>query len=367
MGEQVATASNMAKYTDSQMTSGLKGKTEEEVHDILDAIIRLFCCLHGRDLYLKSYEKELASRLLAKSLISYDYEEHMIQKLKVECGAQQVGKMTQMFKDITQSKETQKEFSANNENTNNIMGVEFNVEILTNGHWPQMEEPTVILPNEIQACSDKFERWYKNAQSNRQLTWLFSNGQVEVAVKYAAKPYQLILNVFQVAILCLFNEQDVVTCSQIKTTTNMQEENFKAAMMRMCDPKVRLLNKEVKKPIFGENEKITVNAAFKSNNIRINLMPVRTHKKKTIAATAEETAQQKQIMKERQFVIQAHCVKVMKAQKTYAFQALVSDVIRNITMFKADPGMIKAQIEVLIRDEYMKRDPNSRAILIYLP
>ena len=74
-------------------------------------------------------------------------------------------------------------------------------------------------------------------------------------------------------------------------------------MMRMCDPKVRLLNKEVKKPIFGENEKITVNAAFKSNNIRINLMPVRTHKKKTIAATAEETAQQKQIMKERQFVI----------------------------------------------------------------
>jgi len=149
------------------MTSGLKGKTEEEVHDILDAIIRLFCCLHGRDLYLKSYEKELASRLLAKSLISYDYEEHMIQKLKVECGAQQVGKMTQMFKDITQSKETQKEFSANNENTNNIMGVEFNVEILTNGHWPQMEEPTVILPNEIQACSDKFERWYKNAQSNR--------------------------------------------------------------------------------------------------------------------------------------------------------------------------------------------------------
>ena len=57
----------------------------------------------------------------------------------------------------------------------------------------------------------------------------------------------------------------------------------------------------------------------------------------------------------------------MKAQKQYRYQNLVTDIIRNITMFKADPKMIKEQIEVLIRDEYMKRDENERAKLIYLP
>ena len=62
-----------------------------------------------------------------------------------------------------------------------------------------------------------------------------------------------------------------------------------------------------------------------------------------------------------------HIVKVMKAQKTYKFQNLVTDVIRNITMFSADPQMIKQQIEVLILDEYMKRDERDKAILIYLP
>ena len=41
--------------------------------------------------------------------------------------------------------------------------------------------------------------------------------------------------------------------------------------------------------------------------------------------------------------------------------------MRNITMFKCDPKMLKEQIEVLIRDEYMKRDENNRAVLIYLP
>jgi len=62
-----------------------------------------------------------------------------------------------------------------------------------------------------------------------------------------------------------------------------------------------------------------------------------------------------------------HIVKVMKAQKTYKFQNLVTDVIRNITMFSADPQTIKQQIEVLILDEYMKRDERDKAILIYLP
>lgn len=60
-------------------------------------------------------------------------------------------------------------------------------------------------------------------------------------------------------------------------------------------------------------------------------------------------------------------MKVMKAQKTYRFQNLVTDVIRNITMFRADPKMVKEQIEVLIRDEYMKRDDNDKTVLIYLP
>ena len=36
-------------------------------------------------------------------------------------------------------------------------------------------------------------------------------------------------------------------------------------------------------------------------------------------------------------------------------------------MFKADPAMIKAQIEYLISTEYMKRAEDDRALLIYIP
>ena len=86
--------------------------------------------------------------------------------------------------------------------------------------------------------------------------------------------------------------------------------------MKFCDPKIKILLKEVKKPVFGEDEIIKVNLKFASNTIQSNLIPMRIYK------TNEEkrAAVTKQIERERQFVVQAHIVKIMKAQKTYPYQ-----------------------------------------------
>ena len=59
--------------------------------------------------------------------------------------------------------------------------------------------------------------------------------------------------------------------------------------------------------------------------------------------TEENQAQAKQIIAgERQFTAQSHFVKIMKAQKTYHLQNLVSDVIRNITC-RLDQNMVKKE------------------------
>jgi len=84
----------LAAYSDKELKSGLKGVSDEETEERLDSIIRLFCCLHGRDTFMKAYVKHLATRLLNKTLLSMEAEEVMLQKLKVECGLNQVNKMT---------------------------------------------------------------------------------------------------------------------------------------------------------------------------------------------------------------------------------------------------------------------------------
>ncbi len=91
-------------------------------------------------------------------------------------------------------------------------------------------------------------------------------------------------------------------------------------MRKLCEPKIKVLLKEVNKPVFGDSEKIKVNEKFAQQSIRCNLIPQKVVKKKTTEATAEETQQHKQVTKERTYVVQAHIVKVMKAQKSYRFQ-----------------------------------------------
>ena len=100
MNDQKLTPTFMALFCDEDMRKGLKGLNEEQVNSKLDQMIGLFRCLHGRDVFMKSYEKELAKRLLNKTSLSTQNEELMIQKLKVECGASTVSKISQMMKDM---------------------------------------------------------------------------------------------------------------------------------------------------------------------------------------------------------------------------------------------------------------------------
>jgi len=47
------TPSFIASYCNNEFKKGLKGISQEQTEQRLDAIIRLFCCLHSRDIFIK--------------------------------------------------------------------------------------------------------------------------------------------------------------------------------------------------------------------------------------------------------------------------------------------------------------------------
>jgi len=127
-----------------------------------------------------------------------------------------------------------------------------------------MPEISIKLPQELNSCVQRFELWYKNTNTSRQLTWLLTHGQVEVHTLFTPRKYQLIVNVFQASILCLFNQDEIITVADIKQATRMPEEQFRSAMMMLCSPKVKLLLKKINKPVFGADEPIKCNPKFAS-------------------------------------------------------------------------------------------------------
>lgn len=73
------------------------------------------------------------------------------------------------------------------------------------------------------------------------------------------------VNCFQAAILCLFNENDVLTVQDILDRCQITEDDLKEACLKLCNPKSKMLLKEnQKKPNFDKNEKIRVNENFES-------------------------------------------------------------------------------------------------------
>jgi hypothetical protein len=51
---------------------------------------------------------------------------------------------------------------------------------------------------------------------------------------------------------------------------------MKASLMKLCNPKLKIIQKEVPKPVFTPTEKFRLNKKFDSSNIRFNVMPVIT-------------------------------------------------------------------------------------------
>ena len=80
---------------------------DSEIESRLDSIIDIFRCLHERDQFLQTYQKELSNRLLNKTSVSMESEELMLAKLKMEVGIVATNKLEQMFLDLRQSKELQ--------------------------------------------------------------------------------------------------------------------------------------------------------------------------------------------------------------------------------------------------------------------
>lgn len=71
-----------------------------------------------------------------------------------------------------------------------------------------------------------------------------------------------------------FNEKDEWTYGELKAVTDVPKKQIDAALLMLCKPAVKLLLKEKNKPVFdNEEEKISLNKAWKHQNMLVKLVP----------------------------------------------------------------------------------------------
>ncbi|EDV99260.1 GH13125 [Drosophila grimshawi] len=387
----------LSLFIDDKLKKGGKGMSEQEIETILDKTMVLFRFLLEKDVFERYYKTHLAKRLLLNKSVSDDFEKNMISKLKAstECGCQFTSKLEGMFKDMSVSNTIMDEFKNYvNNNSFSLSGVELTVRILTTGFWPtQTATPNCNIPSAPREAFEVFKKFYLDKHSGRQLTLQPQMGTAYInavfygrkandsdkdkdgpsssssgcAVPTTTRKHILQVSTYQMCVLLLYNNRDVLTYDDIHQETDIPERELVRALqsLSMGKPAQRLLvrNSKTKTKDIEPSDEFYVNDAFVSKFHRVKIQ--------TVAAKGESEPERKEtrgkVDEDRKHEIEAAIVRIMKARKRMAHNLLVSDVTSQLkSRFLPSPVFIKKRIEGLIEREYLARTPEDRKVYIYL-
>ncbi|CAF1161945.1 unnamed protein product [Adineta steineri] len=154
------------------------------------------------------------------------------------------------------------------------------------------------------------------------------------------------------------NENKLIwTIEQIQDKTHIQSELLSDILSGLLKSKLLISDDPL-----TLNSRIKLAENFISDKTRLNLnLPFRPNEQKDRSHLVKTT------IDERQMVIQAALVRIMKRERTLKHSLLIQEVIQQLTSsFKPDISLIKKYIEILIEKEYFQRDSNNKDTLHYL-
>jgi len=286
----------------------------------------------------------------------------MIQKLKMNCGAQFTSKLEGMITDLSLAADWQKKFKVHVENMKEKPQMEFNVTVLTTGYWPSYQATDANLTPEMQRCTGIFQEFYAAGTEHRRLQWIHSLGQATVAAKINNRRHDLIVNTYQALILLLFNQDVPVGLNTIQQAIGMDAAGMKKLLLTLWCAKYKILTKvenadgSAADKSICDNDEFVVNHQFTCPHRKIKIPP----------PSSEETHNKERVEEDRSIAIEAAIVRIMKARKQLTHQQLVSEVLLQLAFFKPNPKVIKQRIEHLIEREYLERDPQQASFYRYL-
>ncbi|KAJ7681877.1 ubiquitin-protein ligase [Mycena polygramma] len=344
----------LAKHADMLLRKSNKVAGDVDLEGALNRVMVLFKYLEDKDVFQTFYTTKLSKRLIHGVSASDEAEASMISKLKEACGFEYTNKLQRMFTDMSLSKDLTDSFKERMAQNHDDMEIAFSIMVLGTNFWP-LAPPTheFLLPTELLPTFERFTRYYQTKHSGRKLTWLHNYSKNELRTNYTNQKYILMTSAYQAAALLQYNRNDTLTLQELQEATKISTEILGQVLALLVKAKV-LINEE--------KDQYDLNPGFKSKKIRVNLnLPIKAEQK------AESSDVLKAVDEDRKYVIQATIVRIMKARKTMKNQALIQEVISQISQrFAPKIPDIKKAIETLLEKEYIERVDGSKDTFAYV-
>jgi len=331
----------------------------------------VFKYIEDKDVFQTYYSKMLAKRLIHGTSVSDHLEGQMISKLKQNCGYEYTSKLARMFSDMAVSKEIQERFKESKYASN--LEFDFQILILATGSWPlQPPSTNFTIPKELTTCERQFQLFYQNQHSGRKINCLmqFSKGEIKTRYTKTNKVgYVFQCSTYQMGVLLLFNDDEILTGEAIQVATQLSDSALKSTLLSLIKTKVLLMAPKDSQTI-TKKHKFTLNSNYKNKRQRV-LINVPMSELKGGGGDGEGgekvSETQRMIEEDRKLQIQAAVVRIMKARKSLNHSNLMSEVIQQLqNRFKPKVPLIKKCIDILIEKEYLERVEGQKDLYSYV-
>ncbi|GAA5808944.1 hypothetical protein MFLAVUS_002344 [Mucor flavus] len=368
INENQKSAEFISLFIDENLKKGLKGKSDDEIDDVLDKTIMLFRFLQDKDVFERYYKQHLAKRLLFNRSVSDDAERSMLSKLKRECGYQFTNKLEGMFTDMRLSSEMNgyfKDYLEKSPPADGVPPFDVSVTVLTSTFWPMnlSASPKCIMPPTVTQACKAFESFYFDRHNGRRLTWQPQMGSGDVRAHFRKSKHLFNVSTYAMVVLLLFNTENTLSWEDIKKMTQIADQDLKRTLQSLACAKYKVLVKSTKGRDILPDDQFSFNNDFTSNMARIKIQALASK----VETDSERKNTQDKVDEERKHQIEASVVRIMKDRKKMEHNLLIAEVTKQLSSrFMPSPVMIKKRIEALIDREYLERSAEDRRAYRYL-
>lgn len=370
----------LANYIDYLMKGGFKAKNEQQIDESINEIISLFKCLSNKLIFQTEACKRLSDRLISNKSLSLQAEKNIIQKLKAEAGVTYVNKMTSMMDDLESGKRTIDQYRTTSRSKGAPNGILLQCQVVQQGSWDitKSKFDKVEIPANIQYCIDDFLKFYLSKHKEHKLQWCYGLGTLEIKYLYLSKGYISVSTLIQYAVLYNLEKYGKITVDKLSSLLGYNNmlilisEVTGLIFHPSFNPGKKLGGGVIKTSLKDKEEmnnetEIDINKEFVCNNLKIQTLPLAMKK------SSGENQQQDQtdainLKNYQNILIDANITRIMKSRinikTTHGW--LVTEVVKQIELFQAQPPQIKERIEALIEKQIIKRNEKDRNCYEYL-
>ncbi|KZP32792.1 hypothetical protein FIBSPDRAFT_882127 [Athelia psychrophila] len=358
-----------AKHLDQLLRQGQKTLSLPEYEGKLDGVLGLYRFTGDKDVFRAFYFRALARRLLLGRSASDDWEKGMVRKLKEQYDPE-FGTGEHMFKDLALSRDTLSEFRKHASETPGVEKV--GVMVLQQSVWPfAPRKGNADLPPSMQDLLGAYTSFYISKHQGHKLTWDHALGTATLAARFAAGNKELSVSLYQCVVLLLFNDNVELAYKDIEEGTRMGELSYdgsvdvselKRTLQSLACGMKKVLRKRPEGKDVNDGDIFFFNTDFTDPRTKVHINSIQAKE------TPEESRKTHiSIEGDRKHYLDAAIVRIMKARKSLAYEALKAATIEAVKVhFLPEVKVIKERIDALVEQEYLKRDEDDRNLFTYV-